>query len=142
MCCGSGDAVDMETYTQRQKSDALEKRCLQFATHIREFVRSFSDYSINFDDRDQIRRSSASIGANYIEAREAVSKPDFLFRIKTCRKEAKETAYWIELLFSQKPYCQTLSCIHLKKEIQELISIFTAIAKTTEEKYIATNRKS
>ncbi len=38
------------------------------------------------------------MGANYIEANEALSKKDFRHRIKICRKEVKETRYWLKLL--------------------------------------------
>ena len=130
------------TFTPRQQSDVLETRCLQFAKQVREFLRSFSQQSLSFKEKDQVTRSSGSIGANYIEARGAMSKADFLYRIKLCRKEAKESAYWIELLFNQEPYCHTSVCKHLKREIQEMISIFTSIARTTEERHITKNRKS
>jgi len=43
-------------------------------------------------------RSSTSVGANYREANEKLSKKDFLHRIKIARKECKETSYWIELI--------------------------------------------
>ncbi len=43
-------------------------------------------------------RSSGSVGANYIEANESLGKKDFLMRIKICRKEAKESGYWLNLL--------------------------------------------
>jgi len=43
-------------------------------------------------------RSSGSVGANYIEANESLSKKDFAMRIKICRKESKETAYWLRLI--------------------------------------------
>lgn len=42
-------------------------------------------------------RSTGSVGANYIEADEALSKKDFVHRIKICRKEAKESIYWLRL---------------------------------------------
>jgi four helix bundle protein len=38
------------------------------------------------------------VGANYIEANEALSKKDFMMRIKISRKEAKENRYWLRLL--------------------------------------------
>jgi four helix bundle protein len=38
------------------------------------------------------------VGANYIEANEAVSKKDFVLRVRIARKEAKETRYWLRLM--------------------------------------------
>lgn len=52
----------------------------------------------NIEDIKQVTRSSGSVGANYIEANESFSKKDFAFRIKICRKEAKESAYWLRLI--------------------------------------------
>ena len=43
-------------------------------------------------------RSSGSVGANYIEAQEALSRKDFAMRVKISRKEAKESIYWLKLL--------------------------------------------
>ena len=132
----------MITMTSWEKADALENRCLQFAKRVRAFIRSVPNRTISFDERDQVARSSQSIGANYIEAREAVSRPDFLYRIKICRKEAKETAYWIDCLFDQKTFCEMPDIIFLKKEIHEIISIFSAIAITTEKSLKVKNGKS
>ncbi len=45
----------------------------------------------NIEEGKQVVRSSGSVGANYIEANESLSKKDFVMRIKICRKEAKES---------------------------------------------------
>lgn len=50
------------------------------------------------EDGKQLVRASGSVGANYIEANEALSKKDFLMRVKISRKEAKESAYWLRLI--------------------------------------------
>jgi four helix bundle protein len=42
--------------------------------------------------------ASGSVGANYIEANEALGKKDFAMRAKICRKEAKESRYWLRLV--------------------------------------------
>lgn len=56
----------------------------------------------NIEYCKQVIRSSGSVGANYIEANESLGKKDFLFRIKICRKEAKETRYWLRLITVQE----------------------------------------
>jgi len=48
-------------------------------------------------------RSAGLAGAHYIEADEALSKKDFIMRIKICRKELKESKYWLEL---STPNCE------------------------------------
>ena len=69
-------------------------------------------------------RSAGSVGANYIEADEALSKKDFLMRIKICRKEAKESRYWLALSAPQKENDQLKS--HVIDESTHLIKIFTS----------------
>lgn len=76
---------------------------------------------------EQLIRSSTSIGANYREANGADSKNDFRNKICICKKEAKETMYWIELL-SQKSVLKDELRL-LWKEACELSLIFGAITR-------------
>jgi len=76
----------------------LENRTKTLAISVRSFVKLIPKSLSNNEDIKQLIRSSGSIGANYIEANESLSKKDFILRIKICRKEAKETIYWLELL--------------------------------------------
>ncbi len=75
----------------------LEDRTFVFAKNVRLYVSQLPKNSLNLEDGKQVIRSSGSIGANYIEANESLSKKDFVMRIKICRKEAKETCYWLRL---------------------------------------------
>jgi len=76
----------------------LEKRTFEYAKRVRAFVKRLPKNIPNIEDIKQLVRASGSVGANYIEANEALSKKDFLMRIKICRKEAKESKYWLRLL--------------------------------------------
>lgn len=76
----------------------LEERTFQFAKDVRIFVKTLPKTVINIEDGKQVVRSSGSVGANYIEANESFSKKDFRFRIKICRKEAKESTFWLKLI--------------------------------------------
>ncbi|MEN9560844.1 MAG: hypothetical protein RIQ56_117 [Candidatus Parcubacteria bacterium] len=113
------------------KSQRFEARTLEFANQVRLFVATVPLNYLIFDDCKQLLRSSGSIGANYIEAREASSKKEFLFRIKICRKESKETAYWLRLLQNRISQKHEPVLLNLLKESQELIKIFSAISRTT-----------
>jgi len=75
---------------QNPKRFDLEERTFAFAKHSRALVRRLSKTIGNVEDSRQLIRSSGSVGANYIEANESLSKKDFVLRIKICRKEAKE----------------------------------------------------
>lgn len=83
---------------QNSKQYDLEERTLKYAKDVREYVKRLSRTIINIEDGKQLVRSSGSIGANYIEANESLSRKDFVMRIKICRKEAKETEYWLNLI--------------------------------------------
>ena len=76
----------------------LEERTLQFAKDVRLFVKTLPKTMADIEDGKQVIKASGSVGANYREANEALSKKDFVMRIKICRKEAKESAYWLRLI--------------------------------------------
>ena len=76
----------------------LEERTLKFAKDVRAFVKKLPKTVANIEDSRQLVKASGSVGANYIEANESISKKDFIFRIKICRKESKESRYWLRLL--------------------------------------------
>lgn len=76
----------------------LEQRTFDFAKFVRAFIQKVPNTIAHREDIKQLVRSSGSVGANYIEANESLSKKDFLMRVKISRKEAKESRYWLELL--------------------------------------------
>jgi four helix bundle protein len=76
----------------------LEDRTFEFAKASRAFVKKLPRTIANIEDAKQLIRASGSIGANYIEANESIGKKDFVMKIKTCRREAKESGYWLRLL--------------------------------------------
>jgi four helix bundle protein len=79
----------------------LEERTFSFATDVRIFIRSLKINKSNLEDKKQLVRASGSVGANYIEANEALSPRDFAMRIKICKKEAKESHFWLRILASE-----------------------------------------
>ena len=104
----------------------LEDRTLNFARDVRAFVKSLPKTIANIEDIKQVVKSSGSVGANYIEANEALSKKDFVMRIKICRKEAKETGYWLKLLELKNKHQESIRQ-RLIQEATELTNIFGAI---------------
>ncbi len=73
-------------------------------------------------------RSSGSVAANYLEAQEGLSRRDFFYRIKVCRKEARESELWLHLLDIPTGAIRR-EHDWLIQEIIELKLIFSAIAK-------------
>ena len=83
----------------------------------------------NLEYCKQVVRSSGSIGANYIEANDSLGKKDFLMRIKICRKEAKETRYWLKSIS-----CEDSDSVKqgaLVRESTGLMNIFGAILRNS-----------
>ena len=78
----------------------------------------------------QLIRSSGSVGANYIEAEEALSKKDFVLRIKISRKEAKESRYW--LILSEPNAERNNEKDGLIQEATELMKIFGSIVEKSK----------
>ncbi len=73
----------------------LEERTFQFAKAVRLFVRILHRTIANIEHGKQVVKVSSSVGADYREGNESLSKKDFLMRIKISRKEAKESTYWL-----------------------------------------------
>src|SRR5438094_10145619 len=76
----------------------LEDRTFEFAQSMRAFVKQLARPISNTEDVRQLVRASGSVAANWIEADEALSKKDFLMRVKICRKEAKESRLFLRLV--------------------------------------------
>jgi four helix bundle protein len=104
----------------------LEERTLKFAISSRLFLKKLTRTISNIEDGKQYVRSSGSVGANYIEANESLSKKDFCYRIKICRKEAKESCYWLKIMKATNIEFETEINI-LIQESDELKKIFSSI---------------
>lgn len=116
---------------EQNKQYNLEERSYIFARDVRELVKKIPRTIANIEDGKQLVRSSGSIAANYIEANEALSKKDFLMRIKIARKEAKETGLWLRLLDIQNEECDCLRD-RLVAEAKELLMILSSIMRKVE----------
>jgi four helix bundle protein len=121
----------MQDASGERKYD-LEARTFEFARRVRALVKLLPRTLANVEDARQLIRSSGSVGANYIEANEALSKKDFRMRIKICRKEAKESRYWLRLLNVGIEPTVSQERDALVQESTELMHIFGSILTKTE----------
>jgi four helix bundle protein len=112
----------------------LHVRTRRFASEVRALIKVFPQTISTLEDAKQIVRSSGSVGANYIEAGEAVSRQDELFRLRICKKEAKESIYWLDLLKPFLPEEEQSKWNFLKKEATELVLIFSTIVAKLQQK--------
>lgn len=119
------------TEIKNLKQYDLEERTLRFAKEVIEFINIPPKTIVNIEIMKQIIRSSGSVGANYIEANESLSKKDFTMRVKICRKEAKESRYWLKLIEVRGEDAET-SRQALVSEATELMKIFGSIVEKTK----------
>lgn len=106
----------------------LEERTEEFAKNVLRLCKKLIKNTINIELIKQLVRASCSVGANYIEANEALSKKDFYHRIKICRKEVKEARYWLKLINSANDNIEKEIDVFIK-EATELMNIFGAIVR-------------
>lgn len=109
----------------------LEQRTFQFAESVRQFIKQLPRTISNVEDVRQLVRGSGSVAANWIEADEALSKKDFLLRVKICRKEAKESRLFLRLIDAATNTGATTRD-NLAKEARELVLIFSSIISKSQ----------
>ncbi len=122
----------MAKHQNSKREYDLEERTFEFAKSVRLFVKTLSRTISNIEDGKQLIRSSGSVGANYREANEALSKKDFLMRIKISRKEAKESVYWLRLIHETNHLQNSDETKRLIQEADELKKILSSIAEKSK----------
>ena len=110
----------------RSKPYDLEERTSVFAKSVINLCKKLPKDTINIKLIAQLIDASSSVGANYREANEKLSKKDFLYRMKITRKECKESTYWLNLLEEANQNFKEEIASFIK-ESQELRNIFTSI---------------
>lgn len=110
----------------------LEERTYIFARNVRQEMKIIKKAFYNEDDIRQLIKASGSVGANYIEANESFSKKDFIHRIKICRKESKESAYWLRLINDSTYDNKNENLKTLYQEAIELKKIFSSIIEKSK----------
>jgi four helix bundle protein len=111
----------------------LEERTFNYTKDIVELVKVCPKTVANSEFVRQLIRSSSSVGANYIEAREALSNKDFSMRAKICRKEVKESIYWLRLIEIKDNDAKKIRQSMIA-ESTELLKIFASIVEKVKEK--------
>jgi four helix bundle protein len=111
----------------------LESRTLEFAKRIIRMCKVLPNNTVNFKLIDQIIRSAGSVGANYREANDSLSRKDFLMRMKIARKESKETEFWLNLIIEANGEMESKINSLLAESI-EIKKILSAIIIKSEDK--------
>jgi len=120
-------SVEYAVNASQEKEFDLEERTFVFAKNVRAFVKKLPRTVCNIEDVKQLVRASGSVGANYIEANETLGTKDFLYKIKTSRREAKESRFFLRLLDLGGRNDLETERAALVQEAEELTKIFAAI---------------
>ena len=107
-------------------------KSLAFAKRIAKLYRFLVDKKKETIMSKQILRSGTSIGANIREGLFAQSRKDFISKMNIALKEAGETDYWLEILYSAE-YLTEMEYKSLKNDNDELIRMLSSIVKTTKD---------
>jgi len=111
----------------------LEERTALFAERVRNFCLKLPKNAADAVYIPQLLRAGSSPGANYIEANESIGDKDFKMKIKTCRRESKESGYWRRLIITDGSQEQENERVYLRQEAKEFVLIFNAILKKRGE---------
>ena len=107
----------------------LEERTARFGEAVIDFARAIQQDAVTNRLISQLVGAATSVGANYVEADDAVSKKEFLKSIGTCRKEARETKHFLRMIVRAVPELKT-QARKLWMEARELHLIFSKIWRT------------
>ncbi len=110
----------------------LEERTHLFGWNTREFVKKLPRTIGNIEDGKQLIRSSGSVGANYIEANEALSPKDRVKCFRIARKEAKESIHWLRFIDVCGDAELERERQYLLQEARELLLILSSILQKHE----------
>jgi len=104
----------------------LEERVARFGEAIIRFAKRIPQGPVTFRLIDQLVGAGTSIGANYSESKDAVSRKDFKNRVGTSRKESKETMFFLRMVATAEERLAP-EARKLWREAKELNLIFGSI---------------
>jgi four helix bundle protein len=132
------DSPNLEEMVLEEKPSSsrvfdLEERTALFGESVIDFAKRLPFNPVNNRLIDQIVGAGTSIGANYCEADDAVSKKEFIVNINRCRKESRETKFFLRMIASAEPALKADARV-LWREAKELNLIFSSIVREARRK--------
>jgi len=106
--------MDIKDSNKEKKYD-LEERTAKFGDAIIEFAKKIPKNAITLPIITQLIKAGTSVGANYNEADNAESRADFKHKISICKKESKETKYWLERTVTAVPELKEEARQHIRE---------------------------
>jgi four helix bundle protein len=114
----------MSKYVVRNKSFSFALRIVKLYKYL---IAEKKEYVLS----KQVLRSGTAVGALIREAEQGESKADFIHKLAIALKEAKETEYWLDLLF-HSDYIEEKSYKSIHADVEELIKLLISIIKTAK----------
>src|SRR5947208_10807051 len=122
----SGNSAVVREGADGKRVYDLEERTARFGEAVIVFAKIIPQEPLTNRIISQLVGAATSVGANYVEADDAVSKKEFLKSIGTCRKEARETKHFLRMVVRALPELKT-QARKLWMEARELHLIFSKI---------------
>jgi four helix bundle protein len=119
-------AAELRESVTLTKPYDLEERTAQFGEAIIRFAKKIPENAVNYRLITQLVGAGTSVGANYCEADDGVSRKDFKNRVGTCKKEARETKFFLRMIAVAEESLKSDARV-LWQEARELHLIFAAI---------------
>lgn len=116
----------------RSQEFDLEERAAHFGEAVIAFAKMIPRTAVTLPLISQFVRAGRSVGSNYCEADDAVSKKEFHHKIGTCKKEARGTKYWPRIIAAADPALKD-DARALWQEAKELHLIFEAILRKRQQ---------
>jgi four helix bundle protein len=114
------------------RDNVVKEKSFEFSVRIINLYKYLANDKKEFILSKQIIRSGTSIGANVEEACAGQSKKDFIAKLSISLKEAKETHYWLRLLFRCE-YIDAQMFNSIVKDCDEIILLLTRILQTSRK---------
>jgi four helix bundle protein len=112
----------------------LEERLIDFAIRVIRLAESLPKNKVGNHIAGQLIRCGTSPAPNYGEAQSAESRSDFVYKMKVCLKELRETRIWLLMIVRCDLIKRASKLESLIHENDELISIFATSIKTAKQK--------
>jgi len=104
----------------------LDERTALFGEAVIDFAKTIPVNPVTSRLIPQLVAAGTSVGANYGEADDAVSKKDFQYKISISKREARETKFFIRMIVRAVPELKE-TAKPLYQEAKELHLIFAKI---------------
>ncbi|HPF98826.1 MAG TPA: four helix bundle protein [Kiritimatiellia bacterium] len=121
-------AAEMATSATGARKYDLADRTAMFGESVIRLAKQIPVNAVTKPLVSQLVRAGTSVGANYCEADDADTKKDFVYKIGVCKREAKETKYWLQMVVRAAPEVKP-DARRVWREARELHLIFAAIAR-------------